>query len=74
MASDDFPEIQSTTGPGNLTASVVAQTMICNGSDSGALMTMLDWERFATSVWPLSYRVDARNWRLSNGQPFTRGR
>jgi hypothetical protein len=74
MASDDFPEIQSTTGPGNLTASVVVEAMICGESDSGALMTMLDWEQFATSVWPLSYRLDARNWRLSNRQPFTRGR
>jgi len=74
MANDDFPEIQSTTGPGNLTASVVAQMMISGGLDSGALLTMLDWERFATSVWPLSYRIDARNWRLSNRQPFTRGR
>jgi hypothetical protein len=71
MTSDDLPEIQSTTGPGNLTASVVAHAMICRGSNLSALMTMLDWERFATTVWPLSYRIDARNWRLSNKQPFT---
>jgi Glycosyltransferase sugar-binding region containing DXD motif len=66
IASDDLPEIQSTTGPGNLTASVVAQVMISGGLDLDALMIMLDWERLATTVWPLSYRIDARNWRLSN--------
>lgn len=67
MASGELPEIQSTTGPGNLTASLVAQALICDETDTGlALMVVQNWERFATSVWPLSYRADARNWRLSN--------
>jgi hypothetical protein len=67
MASGELPEIQSTTGPGNLTASLVAQALICDETDTSlALMIVPNWKRFATSVWPLSYRADGRNWRLSN--------
>jgi hypothetical protein len=72
-ATGQLPEIQSTTGPGNLTASLVAQALICDETDTGlALMVIPDWEGFATSVWPLSYRADARNWRLSNRKHFLR--
>lgn len=73
MASGELPEIQSTTGPGNLTASLVAQALIGDETDTGlALMIVPNWERFATSVWSLSYRADARNWRLSNRKRFLR--
>lgn len=69
----DLPEVQSTTGPGNLTASLVAQSLICNETDSRLPLTVLpNWEQFANSVWPLSYRTDARNWRLSNRKGFLR--
>jgi hypothetical protein len=29
-----------------------------------------DWDSIAVSKWPLSYRRDERNWRLSNGKRF----
>ncbi|HEY3382640.1 MAG TPA: hypothetical protein VGK32_12775 [Vicinamibacterales bacterium] len=73
IASGELPEIQSTTGPGNLTASLVAQALICDEADTSLALTILqNWNRFATSVWPLSYRADARNWRLSNRKHFLR--
>lgn len=34
------------------------------------LMILSHWERFAKSVWPLNYRADARNGRLSNRKAF----
>ena len=64
-----LPEIQSTTGPGNLTKTIfVAVT----GEDclEEALLVLLDWEDIATSKWPLSYRSDERNWRLSNQRVY----
>lgn len=71
--SGELPEIQSTTGPGNLTASLVAQALICDENEADlALMVVPTWERYATSVWPLSYRADARNWRLSNRRDVLR--
>jgi hypothetical protein len=64
-----FPEIQETTGPGNL-----SRTIFEMSSDSavreGGLVVLSDWELVAVSKWPLSYRSDARNWRLSNRRAF----
>lgn len=66
-------EIQSTTGPGNLTASLVAHALTCDENGTNlALMVIPNWDDVATSVWPLSYRADARNWRLSNRQRTVR--
>jgi hypothetical protein len=67
----DLPEIQSTTGPGNLTASVVAYL-----SDHKTYMqdqcfdVLSDWQAYAQVVWALSYRNDERNWRLSNRKQY----
>jgi len=63
--SSGLPEIQSSTGPGNLTRSIfeLAQQ---DGAMCEALLVLRDWEDVASSQWPLSYRGDARNWRLSN--------
>ena len=61
------PEIQSTTGPGNFTASLVNHALSCMRSGRGRDFVILpDWEAISISVWPLSYRNDGRNWRLSN--------
>lgn len=64
-----FPEIQSTTGPGNLTQcifeAVSEDTDITNN-----ILVLREWENTALSVWPLSYRNDTRNWRLANGQEY----
>jgi len=58
------PEILSTTGPGNLTASLVrhsiASTLTGRSRD---FLLLPDWEATSISPWPLSYRNDERNWR-----------
>jgi len=68
-AGADLPEIQSTTGPGNLTASLFDLARE-HGETEKALLVLRDWEDFAISKWPLSYRRDARNWRLSNRREY----
>jgi hypothetical protein len=66
---DELPEVQATTGPGNLTRSVFELvTAECCMKD--ALLVVHDWEETSTSRWPLSYRSDKRNWRLSNQQAY----
>jgi hypothetical protein len=67
----DLPEIQSTTGPGNL-----SKTVFELGTASAIderVQVVHDWQSIAISQWPLSYRRDARNWRLSNGRRFDAG-
>jgi len=61
----ELPEIQSTTGPGNLTKSIFDASAE-HGQVERWLLVLRDWEDVATSKWPLSYRHDERNWRLSN--------
>lgn len=67
-SSNGLPEVQATTGPGNLTRSVFE--VISEGCSPGAMMVAHDWELVSTSQWPLSYRDDSRNWRLSNQQAY----
>ena len=66
---DELLEIQSTTGPGNLSKSIFEL-----GKDAGNilddLVVLRNWESIGVSRWPLSYRSDARNWRLSNQKRF----
>lgn len=56
--------IQSTTGPGNLTAVLAAHA---RESQVGDVLPdfelLLDWEGTAEPCWDLTYRSDARNWR-----------
>lgn len=68
-SDDELPEVQATTGPGNLTRSVfeIVRDMSC---PEELLLVVQDWEKTSTSKWPLSYRNDARNWRLSNQQEY----
>ncbi len=68
-ADGELLEIQSTTGPGNLTRSIfeLAQQ---SGATLSALHVLGDWEDVASSRWPLSYRSDGRNWRLSNCREY----
>ena len=65
LLSDDLShEIQATTGPGNLTASLAAHTreLIIAGCDPD--FELLDnWDTIAEMRWHLSYRNDSRNWR-----------
>ena len=68
----DYPEIQSTTGPGNISASVVAYLLDhqdCLQDQKFSIFS--DWNSYAKTIWGLSYRNDERNWRLSNKKKFT---
>jgi len=64
-----LPEVQATTGPGNLTRSVF-EVITKERRPEEVLLVVQDWEKTSTSKWPLSYRNDKRNWRLSNQQAY----
>lgn len=66
---DMLPEIQATTGPGNLSKSIFDLGATSGGVEND-LVVLRDWDSLAISRWPLSHRGDARNWRLSNQQRF----
>ena len=60
-------DIQSTTGPGNLTASLIKHAIASELSGRARDFSLLvNWEDLSISRWPLSYRDDERNWRLWN--------
>jgi hypothetical protein len=69
VGTDSLPEIQSTTGPGNLTKSLF-DAAAENEEIKRTLLVLSKWEDTAKSKWELSYRNDARNWRLSNCQGY----
>jgi mannosyltransferase OCH1-like enzyme len=72
LANDDLlPEIQTTTGPGNLSKSIF-EFGTTSGDVERDLVVLRDWDSLAVSRWPLSHRADARNWRLSNQRRFRR--
>jgi len=57
-------DIQSTTGPGNLSASLVRHCIETNFSPATPDFLLLsNWDSLSVSKWPLSYRNDERNWR-----------
>jgi hypothetical protein len=62
------PEIQSTTGPGNLSAALAAHAReaLMVGVDPNVKLLM-GWEEIAEPCWTLDYRRDARNWRNMDG-------
>lgn len=69
LGSQERMEIQSTTGPGNLTAALAAHARNLILEDRELDFKMLvDWESIAETRWELSYRKDERNWR--NVNPF----
>lgn len=70
VQGNGLPEIQETTGPGNITRSVFDLGAARLQNISARLAVIKDWDAIATSRWPLSYRDDARNWRLSNQKAF----
>jgi hypothetical protein len=67
--TNGFPEIQSTTGPGNLTKSIY-DAATESGEIEHTLLALGGWENIAKSRWELSYRNDQRNWRLSNCRDY----
>lgn len=57
-------DIQSLTGPGNLTASLVAHAAEQHAEGRPRDFDLLTrWDAVAISKWPLAYRADERNWR-----------
>ena len=65
LSNQGRPGIQSTTGPGNLTASLVMHAIASAGQGVDRdFLIMGDWDKIAVTRWPLSYRNDKRNWRL----------
>lgn len=63
-------DIQSLTGPGNLTACLVAHAVELESIGSARDFALLDdWNSFAVSNWQLQYRSDERNWRRWINQP-----
>lgn len=70
LGDEPTPEIQSTTGPGNLTAVLAAharRAWDADGHDRLDFELLLDWERVAEVCWELDYRRDSRNWRNMDG-------
>jgi hypothetical protein len=64
LGEDPCPEIQSTTGPGNLTAALAAHARELKAAGAPLDFELLyDWEAIAETRWELSYRSDSRNWR-----------
>ena len=60
-------DIQSTTGPGNFTASLVKHAIASElAGQARDFLLLPNWETLSVSRWPLSYRDDERNWRLWN--------
>lgn len=64
-----LPEIQATTGPGNLTKCIF-DAVTEEHCLKETLLVVNDWVDIATAQWPLSYRDDERNWRLSNQRVY----
>lgn len=67
LGDDLVPEIQSTTGPGNLTASLAAHAreLMATGVQADFEL-LLNWDSAAEPCWNLGYRSDDRNWRNMN--------
>ena len=58
------PEIQATTGPGNLTITLVAHAKRLQSRGLPLDFVFIkDWDSIAEMRWELSYRGDQRNWR-----------
>lgn len=60
----DGRDIQSITGPGNLTVCLVEHVLELRGRGAELDFALLpNWDATAVSAWPLEYRSDERNWR-----------
>lgn len=64
-STGELPEIQSTTGPGNLSKSIF-ELGTAGAEMKSSIHILSNWESTASTEWHLSYRNDSRNWRLSN--------
>lgn len=62
-----MPDIHVTTGPTNLTLSIVASRLYaaCGGAPMPEVRA-IDWSRYAMRQQPLQYKMDNRDWRRAN--------
>lgn len=64
LGEEPAPEIQATTGPGNLTAALAAHARELELAGLPYDFHLIrDWDSIAEMRWALSYREDERNWR-----------
>ena len=57
-------DVQALTGPGNLTAALVAHAIERKHTGQPYDFALIpNWNEVAVSKWPLDYRADDRNWR-----------
>lgn len=64
LTSHSLRDIQSLTGPGNLTRTVAAHaSQLVRAGQPLDFSLHPDWKGIAVSQWPLEYRQDERNWR-----------
>lgn len=64
LSEDDPIDIQSTTGPGNLTAALAVHARHLQLAGLPFDFELLpNWDSIAEMRWDLSYRADSRNWR-----------
>jgi len=64
LGKDPTPEIQSTTGPGNLTLSLATHAAaLLDYGLAADYELLLGWDFAAEPRWELDYRNDERNWR-----------
>ncbi len=69
LNSSEPPEIQSTTGPGNLSASLVLHVArLQNSLGAWDFSILPSWNTISECRWFLSYRNDERNWRNGNAK------
>jgi hypothetical protein len=61
-------DIQSVTGPGNLSASLVQHAIEVQRFDKELDFEFIfNWDDISIPQWPLDYRNDKRNWRIWDG-------
>lgn len=64
----NIQDIQSITGPGNLTASLVRHAIESKIAGKDLDFVLLDnWDSVSVPQWLLEYRKDKRNWRIWDG-------
>lgn len=64
LAGHATPEIQATTGPGNLTTVLAAHAReLLEARQQHDFALIKNWDEISETRWPLSYRNDERNWR-----------
>lgn len=58
-------DVQSTTGPGNLTLALAVYALAREAANQTLDVEIItNWDDFGLTQWPLDYRYDERNWRL----------